>query len=450
MIDIPKRRSHDEFIILLKDIVGEEYTVLTRYTNSTSKVLVRHNSDMCGNHEYWVKPYKILDNRRCPICAMKKNGIDKRKRKDVFEKEFSDMLGKEYELLSEYVTSTKYVKLKHMICGHEYMASPNAILSGNKCPNCAKNKKKDTQVFMLEVHESTNGEYELLSEYVTSSDKVVIRHNNASCDNHTYEVSPAMFSSGNRCPKCGNNIKKTNTEFLNEVYEQVGDEYTVLTQYENTNKHILIRHNCDVCNNNEYMVTPHSFLAGRRCNICAMKQNGINARKTQSQFEKEIFDLYRDEYTVLGEYIMDSQKVLIRHNCDKCNNYEWEVTPNDILHNKRCPKCRASKLEDRTSNTLDILKIEYIEQYRFKDCRNVLALPFDFYIPSMNTCIECQGKQHYEPVDYFGGKTQFELQNKLDRIKKNYCKTNGIRLLEIPYWEFKNIETILKKELGVD
>lgn len=37
-----------------------------------------------------------------------------------------------------------------------------------------------------------------------------------------------------------------------------------------------------------------------------------------------------------------------------------------------------------------------------------------------------------------------------DNIKRDYCKINKIKLLEIPYWEFDNIENILSKYLGGD
>jgi hypothetical protein len=32
---------------------------------------------------------------------------------------------------------------------------------------------------------------------------------------------------------------------------------------------------------------------------------------------------------------------------------------------------------------------------------------------------------------------------------KIYCKEHGIKLIEIPYWDYDNIETILKKELKI-
>jgi hypothetical protein len=66
-----------------------------------------------------------------------------------------------------------------------------------------------------------------------------------------------------------------------------------------------------------------------------------------------------------------------------------------------------------------------------------------------NICIEYQGEQHYKAVEFFGGKDQFKTQQKLDKIKRDYCKNNNIKLLEIPYWDFNNIEQILLKELNL-
>ena len=64
-----------------------------------------------------------------------------------------------------------------------------------------------------------------------------------------------------------------------------------------------------------------------------------------------------------------------------------------------------------------------------------------------NICIEYQGKQHYEPILYFGGEDNFELIVKHDKIKKNYCVENNIKLIEISYLDFNNITTILDSHL---
>lgn len=77
--------------------------------------------------------------------------------------------------------------------------------------------------------------------------------------------------------------------------------------------------------------------------------------------------------------------------------------------------------------------LEFIPQYRFPECADKRALPFDFYIPSMNTCIEYDGRQHYAPVRFFGGDTGFEKRKLHDDIKDRFCERAGIRLIRVPY-----------------
>ena len=38
-----------------------------------------------------------------------------------------------------------------------------------------------------------------------------------------------------------------------------------------------------------------------------------------------------NEYSILSEYENMKTKIRVRHNCDKCNNYEWDVRPNTVL-----------------------------------------------------------------------------------------------------------------------
>lgn len=76
-------------------------------------------------------------------------------------------------------------------------------------------------------------------------------------------------------------------------------------------------------------------------------------------------------------------------------------------------------------------------------------MPFDFYLPNNNICIEYQGKQHYQIIDYFGGEKGFEDRQRNDNIKKEFCKTNNIPLLEIQYGETKeNIERMILNVLN--
>ena len=57
----------------------------------------------------------------------------------------------------------------------------------------------------------------------------------------------------------------------------------------------------------------------------------------------------------------------------------------------------------------------------------------DLYIPSLRTAIEYQGIQHYLPVEFFGGEEALAQRQELDRVKKELCADNGVRLIEWPY-----------------
>lgn len=82
---------------------------------------------------------------------------------------------------------------------------------------------------------------------------------------------------------------------------------------------------------------------------------------------------------------------------------------------------------------------------------NRKLLRYDFSILDMNGTIkcllECQGEQHYRPVNKFGGLVQFEVQKKNDELKRKYASEHGIILLEIPYKtkKFDDVEKFLKQ-----
>lgn len=121
--------------------------------------------------------------------------------------------------------------------------------------------------------------------------------------------------------------------------------------------------------------------------------------------------------------------------------------------------CMISAGEDKIKNFLEEYKIKFEQQKFFKECKNISALRFDFQIfyPNSNNffMVEYQGKQHYIPVSFDKKLSEKEIidifkENQLrDDIKRQYCKDNNIELLEIPYWDFDNIEKILADKLGI-
>lgn len=79
---------------------------------------------------------------------------------------------------------------------------------------------------------------------------------------------------------------------------------------------------------------------------------------------------------------------------------DFYQTPNDHLQGHGCPKCNQSKLELEIENMLKLNNIQYLQQEKVP---NDEKLKFDFYLPNHNIAIECQGEQHFEELEYFGG-----------------------------------------------
>ena len=55
--------------------------------------------------------------------------------------------------------------------------------------------------------------------------------------------------------------------------------------------------------------------------------------------------------------------------------------------------------------------------------------------------IEYQGKQHYEDDNW-----NWESPKENDKIKREYCLSKNIQLLEIPYWDFERLDWKYLKE----
>jgi hypothetical protein len=137
--------------------------------------------------------------------------------------------------------------------------------------------------------------------------------------------------------------------------------------------------------------------------------------------------------------------------CKKCG-HKWKASINNRSHGSGCNRCNSSKGENKLISYFVKNNIEYIVQKRFKECKNKLTLPFDFYLPQYNLLIEYQGIQHYEIItacNWYKTKQEKEkvlkLSKKKDKIKRDFCKSKKIRLLAIPYTYYDKIENILNK-----
>lgn len=130
--------------------------------------------------------------------------------------------------------------------------------------------------------------------------------------------------------------------------------------------------------------------------------------------------------------------------CD-CGNI-IEVDANHLLqHHTTSCGCINSKGELKISSILNDNNIKYKTQYTFNDLRseNGSLLRFDFAILNDDNkllyLIEYQGKQHYHSSQWDNDLYNLSIRKQYDNQKLQYCKKHKIKLLIIPYWEYKNI-----------
>lgn len=119
----------------------------------------------------------------------------------------------------------------------------------------------------------------------------------------------------------------------------------------------------------------------------------------------------------------------------------------------RCPICNASKGEKVIERFLTNQNIPYLYQKSFDNLLGIGGglLSYDFYINYNNSSrflLEYQGQYHDGNGNYYI-KQNFKKQQEHDRRKHQYAKDHNIELLEIWYWDFDNIEQILKEKLQI-
>jgi hypothetical protein len=193
------------------------------------------------------------------------------------------------------------------------------------------------------------------------------------------------------------------------------------------------------------------MLSGRLCKKCGYE---IAAKKTtlSSEYVKNKIEAFNGNKLLNAEEYAGARVRNLNILC-ACGNV-YTTCFNDYMSKdstKRCPVCsgKISTGEFIVKHVLKKYHINFIQQKTFDDCKDKKPLPFDFYLPSYNMMIEYDGKQHYEPIEYFGGKESFDYTVRHDAIKNEYCKDNNIDILRIPYWDEENIESIIIKKLNL-
>ena len=65
----------------------------------------------------------------------------------------------EYTFLDNYINYETKLRCRHEKCGHIYDVNPHHFIAGNRCPKCANNIKRTTEIFNKELFEKFGERY---------------------------------------------------------------------------------------------------------------------------------------------------------------------------------------------------------------------------------------------------------------------------------------------------
>lgn len=258
-------------------------------------------------------------------------------------------------------------------------------------------------------------------------------------DNRLKEKSKYLCCSS----KCAKEIQKPKWE-------------DIVLLFEENNYLLLSDHYVDAKTKLEYVCLSHqeygsqyvlynNLKYGFGCKYCG-KERRVQSRRLPFDKVREIFDRH-DMILPDQEYINTQQKLkyICKHHPEI--GFQYMATVN--AYKNYCPYCNIVKGEKQIVDFLIQHDIKFELHHSYDDLVGVggKKLTYDFYLYDYNLLIEFQGEQHEHPVEIFGGEKQFVIQQEHDKRKKDYAQVNNIVLLEIWYYDFKNIENILNNKL---
>lgn len=234
------------------------------------------------------------------------------------------------------------------------------------------------------------------------------------------------------CPSCGceatrNRIEKNR---INNIGEKFGRLTIVDILWDEKRSKAVCKCDCG----NDYIGVKADIVSGhtQSCGCLQSENTSIANTKNWAGYVAEcgVTFIKQAYMNKAGQWVWECC-------CGCCGNLFYELPAKvNNRHTTSCG-CRIQSFgESYIKSLLEDMEVSFIPQYTFDNCKDVYVLRFDFAIfddEQLIGLIEYDGKQHFEPIEFFGGLEGFEKTQRRDQIKNAYCKSNNISLLRLPY-----------------
>lgn len=370
----------------------------------------------------------------------------------------------ECELLSEYKNAKEKLLIK-CSCGKVFYRSMNEFKNNvnkkilNICPECQIERIASICRHSDEKLEKYFENYKNCDFLFKNNDTGYI-YFLCNCGKiFKKTILQAKATKLNRCSDCAK-IEKANSkrsftyDSIKEMLTELGIDFSKIYMSNNLKK-LKIDTTCSLCGKN-FTGTYNNVVRYKRklCQECIISER---AKKVNLKFEKIIEKAKQYDLEVItseNEYINRQTKILLK--CKKHPEELIETTWWAIRDYCPCKKCTCgnSSYEKLALNILETNNVFFNPHEIDNDCKYIRTLQFDFviYLDENKTdrfaIIETNGQQHYSPIQFGGiakdeAQELFEVQKIKDQIKRDFCKSNNIPLLELRYDETDKYEELI-------
>ncbi len=497
-----KKLSQKDFIDSVKDKIPDIDFSESIYVNDATKIVCICKK--CGRR-FSATPNNIKHGRGCPFCSHKSEKYTIEEIKEMIKSKYKDLY--DTSLITEY--TGRQQKLPLICKKHGYFEKSLAsLMHGFACPGCTKERmaREKNEWFINEARKVHLDKYDYsLIDFKGLNQKVRII-----CPKHGEFLQIARgHLRGHGCPKCAKTgVRLTTEEFIERARKVHGNKYDY-SKVEYINSETKV---CIICpKHGEFWQVPHKHLNGRGCHECLMEnsESKCTTKKTTERFIMDARKVHGDKYDyskvvykgsfipvkiicpIHGEFEQKPNKHLEGSGCQICakgaktteqfikearvvhgDKYdyskveyktaktkikiicpvhgEFEQTPDRHLKGRGCPSCNQSHLENSIEQFLTEKGINFTKRAHFPWLG---SQHLDFYLTDYNVAIECQGRQHFVPVEFFGGEDGLKSTMERDERKSKLCNDKGVELLYFTYYEgikeegniYKNKDKLLEK-----
>jgi len=287
------------------------------------------------------------------------------------------------------------------------------------CPKCAIKRNKYSLSDCQLSAQKNNGKC-LSDRYIHSKIKMKWR-----CEyGHIWRAVYDSILKGHWCPFCAGKAPHTIKDAQNLAEQYDGK---CLSKYYKNSKHKL-KWQCR--DGHTWSARYDTVLSGVWCTKCSgyCKKTLSDARRLAKQHGGKCLS---------RKFVNTRTK--IRWQCE--NGHIFKASYNSVNAKHWCPQCKY-KMQDKLFKIISNIFKNCEVSFNFTEFKWLGRQEIDIFVHGVKLAIEYDGKQHFKPIEFFGGEKQFLNLKRLDKMKDEKIKSNSHDVKYFVRFNYKDKITI--------